>query len=303
MYIGGGTPTELPDAAWRRLTGALAAHLAREFEWTVEANPVSVTPEKADILRFAGVNRVSLGVQSAADPMLARLGRLHRHRDTLAALQCLRRAGFDNLSFDLIFGLADDRLDETLDFFLAEQPAHISAYELVIEGQSAWKLSGIDPSEPDELKLEKMTHIIARLENAGYRRYEISNFARPGRECRHNLNTWCGGEYEAIGAGACGCSPAGRYRNVPDVAGWLAGAGTESEPISNLAADTVMLALRLVDGLPLAALAPARQAALRARAATVDALVKRGLLVDRPDHLQATPQGLLFLNDIIEEFL
>lgn len=303
VYIGGGTPTELPAEALRRLVGVFHGRLAREYEWTVEANPVSVTPEKVEILGAAGVNRISLGVQSAEDPVLARLGRLHRHRDTLAALACLRDAGFENISGDLIFGLPGEDIEATLGFFAEQELAHVSAYELVIEGNSAWKLAGLDPSDPDEVKVEKMQFIVSRLAAAGYRRYEISNFARPGRECRHNLNTWQCGEFEALGAGACGCNPAGRYRHVPDAAAWLAGAAPENEPIANLAADTVLLALRLIDGLPITKLSRPRQTALHAHAATIAALVKRGLLVDRENHLQATPQGLLFLNDIIMEFL
>lgn len=298
LYVGGGTPTELPLPELERLLAALATRAAPNAEWTVEANPLSLTADVASLLRAHGVNRISIGFQSASDTALEKLGRAHRHRDNIAAVELIHAVGFPESSGDMIFGLPEDDLDATLDFLLGASLTHISAYELKIEGNSPWKKSGIDPSTDEDDRFAKMTHVIARLAAAGFRRYEISNFARPGHECLSHCNVWRSGEYAAVGAGAHGFVNGERTWQSGDVAAYLNGARRGAERVKDLAAETMFLGMRLVDGITLADLPADRRQALEAARTRLDALVADGMIIRDNVSIRPTEHGLWFVNAI-----
>lgn len=298
IYIGGGTPTELPAAELERLCAALSERRGAECEWTVEANPLSLSREAGHILRQAGVNRISVGFQSASDRALEALGRAHRHRDNVAVVELIAELGFPERSGDMIFGLPEDAIEETVAFLAGAGLTHISAYELKVEGNSPWKKAGVDPSIDEDARAETMRAVIGAIEAAGFRRYEISNYARPGHECQSHLNVWRSGEYAAIGAGAHGYERGERYWNAGDVAAYVDGVRRTGECVDELAAETMLLGMRLVDGIRLGELPPDRRAALEKARGRLSALEGEGLILVEGERIRPTERGLWFVNDI-----
>lgn len=210
IFFGGGTPSLLPIAGIKEILDRARGTFgfAAGIEISLEANPGTVTPRYLNALRRAGVNRLSLGVQALADEDLARLGRVHSHQDTLDAIAAAQSAGFDNLSLDLIYSRPEQNLDQLkreITQLVQLQPQHLSCYGLTIEEgtpfaqrQESGDLSL--PSEDDAATAYLCVH--EELSNAGFNHYEISNFARPGYECRHNLGYWQRRTYLGLGAGA-----------------------------------------------------------------------------------------------------
>jgi oxygen-independent coproporphyrinogen-3 oxidase len=233
IFFGGGTPSlfapesiaRLLDAAFRlwpfastvdsrqskrnlALNSQLSPLNSFATEVTLEANPGTVTPEKLHGFRAAGINRMSFGVQSFEPHHLQRLGRIHSAGEAVAAIELARRAGFTNVSADLIFALPNQTLGEwesDLRQACALGPEHISAYNLTYEEGTAfhqWRAQGTLQQLPEEIEVAMFTRSQEVLGAAGYQQYEISNYARPGFMCRHNLNYWQGGPYLGVGAGA-----------------------------------------------------------------------------------------------------
>jgi len=230
VYIGGGTPTALPDDALARALALVRAAIAPErvVEWTCEANPGTLTASKARILRAAGVNRISLGAQSFDDARLRHIGRIHTAAEIREAVAVARGEGFANLSLDLMYGLPGESCSDwqrDLDEAIALQPEHISLYALAIEDgtpfareRDAGRLAEADEEE-FRAQYERAR---ATLAAAGYGQYEISNFARPGRECRHNLLYWSGGEYLGFGPAAHSHWRGARRGNFQGLEDWAA---------------------------------------------------------------------------------
>lgn len=228
IFVGGGTPTRL-DA---RQLGRLLALIRRWFplrpggEWTVEANPGTLDAEKADVLAGGGVNRVSLGAQSFRRPLLAALERDHDPEDVPRALD-LVRPRFGRWSFDLIFGVPGSTLDDwrsDLETALALGPSHLSCYGLVYEkGTSLWKQwdAGRVRAVDEEVERAMYAHTIDRLAGAGLDQYEVSNFARAGHECRHNLVYWANEPYHGVGLGAARYVGGVRASNTRDLMAYL----------------------------------------------------------------------------------
>ena len=206
LFIGGGTPSLADPHCIQRLLSILP--LAAESEVTIEANPGTLTPEKLSVYRKAGVNRLSLGVQSFNDHELSFLGRIHNAEEALSSFQAARAAGFDNISLDLMFGFPGQTLlswKETLRKAAELEPEHLSFYSLQIEeGTPLYRMFRNDEIEqlPDETDREMYHEAVRFLKDNDYRLYEISNAARRGRECRHNLKYWTMAPYFGIGAGA-----------------------------------------------------------------------------------------------------
>jgi oxygen-independent coproporphyrinogen-3 oxidase len=208
LFIGGGTPSLFsPEAITRLLVGMRERiALADDAEITLEANPGTVDIERFKGFRVAGVNRLSIGIQSFDDIKLKALGRIHGSDGARRAVEAARAAGFENFNFDLMFGLPDQTVDEAVADVraaLAFDPPHLSVYQLTLEPNTAFHVQ--PPHLPDDERLwEMQQRIEAELAQAGYRHYEVSAYARPGHECRHNLNYWQFGDYLGIGAGAHG---------------------------------------------------------------------------------------------------
>ncbi|MFA5515631.1 MAG: radical SAM family heme chaperone HemW [Desulfuromonadales bacterium] len=222
VFFGGGTPSLLPPAAIGRIleTAARRFGITAGAEISLEANPGTVTPDTLAGYRAAGVNRLSLGIQSFSPASLRRLGRIHSPQQARAAVAWARQAGFANLSCDLMFatpGQSRRRLLRDLDSLLQLDPAHVSCYGLAIEEDTPFQHQHAHgefslPGEETHADFFRLIH--ERLTDAGFRHYEISNYARPGRECRHNLNYWQRGGYLGIGAGAHSFADSGWGRRL-----------------------------------------------------------------------------------------
>lgn len=267
VFLGGGTPTALDGEAFGRLLDLVAPHATAAVEWTCEANPRTVTPAKAARMRAAGVNRVSLGAQSFDRAALEFLGRAHGADDIGEAFGILRDAGLANLGLDLITavpGRDTTALDRDLDRALALAPEHLSAYTLSIEEgtplAALLDLGAVKPV-PEEQALAEYDLVRSRLRAAGFRHYEISNFARPGFECRHNLLYWTGGDYLGCGPAAHSHRGGTRQGNVRTLEAWAEVVSRGWTPVDfeerltpeKRARETLVFSLRRLDGVDAAA--------------------------------------------------
>ncbi|NIQ03109.1 MAG: radical SAM family heme chaperone HemW, partial [Nitrospinaceae bacterium] len=210
IFFGGGTPTTLPFADLARILEACRTyyHVPPDAEITCEANPATIPQADLSLLRSAGFNRLSVGVQSFDADELRLLERVHSVDEVDLTVERARQAGFDNLSLDLMFGLPGqtaEQWQDNLEQALGLCPEHISAYNLTIEPGTTFhkqQAQGRLIMPPDDCQRELFETTIDTLTGAGYGHYEISNYAKPGRQCRHNLNYWTGGEFIGLGAGA-----------------------------------------------------------------------------------------------------
>lgn len=260
VFFGGGTPTLLsPDELCALLDG-IRAHfaLAGDAEITVECNPKTADLSAFRILREGGFNRLSIGMQSANDNELAALGRAHRHADLLRAVADAKEAGFDNINLDLMFGIphqTKESFAHTLDEVISLTPTHLSVYSLQIEEGTPFYQNRASlplPSEEEEGEMAHMLH--ARLKAAGYARYEISNYAKEGRECRHNLRYWQMGDYLGLGIAAHSLVGNRRFYNREDFRAYLEDPLSMREEEEELSVasrefEYVMLGLRLACGI------------------------------------------------------
>ena len=230
VYFGGGTPSYLGAERLEAILETVFAHyhVSADAEITTEANPDSAREERSlRHLREAGFNRISLGMQSACDEELRRIGRVHTHEETISAVKAARAAGFDNLSLDLIYGLpgqTSTRWEENLRAAIALAPEHLSCYGLKVEeGTPLYEKRSAMHLPDDDTQAEEYLAAVERLARAGYRQYEISNFARPGYESRHNLKYWRLDDY--IGFGAAAASNIGllRYTYTHNVREYISG--------------------------------------------------------------------------------
>lgn len=228
IFIGGGTPSLLDES----LIVNIMAFIKRTFtleknvEVTIEANPGTLRHQKLNGYKQAGINRISIGLQSADDSMLKRLGRLHNYDQFVASYKAARRAGFDNINIDVMSGLPGQSIHsyvETLSKVIEYGPEHISAYSLSIEeGTPFANDPSILDSLPPEMIERRMYEITKKLLSVnGYDRYEISNYAKPGYECRHNMVYWTGGEYVGFGLGASSYFQGKRFSNLRDIFKYL----------------------------------------------------------------------------------
>lgn len=302
IYFGGGTPSFLGAA---RLCTILEAVLdcfsvAPDAEITFEANPESARDVSAlQTLRNVGFNRISLGMQSADDAELHAIGRVHTARDTAEAVAAARSAGFDNLSLDLIYGLSAqtrERWRKNLAAAVALAPEHLSCYALKVEpGTPLYARRGSAALPDDDAQADMYLDAVDFLAASGYAQYEISNFAKPGCESRHNLKYWTLSEYLGFGPGAHSDFDGRRFAAARDLDAFLAGNVPFSEDAAvsprERAAERVMLGLRLTRGLPADKLS-GEEAVLRECAA-------HGLAEQADGRWRLTPRGFLVSNAII----
>lgn len=315
LYIGGGTPSLLDTDIIRRLCSEISESIGHApVETTVEVNPEDVTRAKSHEWRLAGINRVSMGVQSLMDAELRRVGRRHdaaKARDAFAIL----RDDFDNVSLDMMFGLplqSVDTLARTIDGFLAMNPEHISAYSLMYEeGTPLTRLraKGSIPETPDETCLEMYRQVSGRLADAGYVHYELSNYARPGYESRHNTLYWEGKPYLGLGPGAHSYDGSRRrYAMKPDVRKYVASSCPEAFLYTEELGDTelreemVMTRLRLRDGLDLQ-LFETRFGydALRALLRRAQPHIAAGNLLHKKNRIALSSHGVMISDTVISD--
>ena len=266
VFVGGGTPTALETNDLAELLALAGARAGSNTEFSVEANPGTLNTEKIGVLVSAGVNRVNLGVQSFDDAELEALGRIHNAKEAREAFNMLRQAGLQNLGLDLIYGIPGQSprsWQTSLAEALSLEPEHLSCYALSFEkGTPLWSdLQQGRVGEMDETEQEACWyHAIRSAGAAGLAQYEISNFARPGRQCRHNMTYWRNMPYLGLGPGAASYVRGVRRTNLPNLEAYsdalLAGQDTpcSQEHLTGreAMAETVMLALRMTEGLDLA---------------------------------------------------
>jgi oxygen-independent coproporphyrinogen-3 oxidase len=351
LFFGGGTPSLMPLAELERVLEGLRRHLGLtpDAEVTLEANPGTVDKPYLSRLREMGVNRLSLGVQSFRDDELAFLSRIHSAEEARSAYQAARSAGFDNVSLDLIFGLPGQTADRwlgSLEEAIGLAPEHLSLYPLTIEEGTPLArdvASGRTPAPDPDLQADLYVRAGERLAAAGYEQYEISNWARPGRCCRHNLTYWRNGFWLGLGAGAHSHLPGNWepgtgnqepgirdrcYRFAAEVSPrqyielvnetWkqLSQEGTltvdemrqvtfreEAGPSLELS-DTLVLGLRLSEGVSLRELRRRfGQDALESHAAAFEEAISLGLLERADGRLRLTDRGRLLANEVFVRLL
>jgi oxygen-independent coproporphyrinogen-3 oxidase len=223
LFFGGGTPSALSLPQFEKLLGGLHGllDLSNLEEWTIEMNPATVALDKAKLLRDAGINRVSMGVQSWDDAVLHSLGRTHDSEKAEESFHLLRQAGFDNLSIDLIFGVPGQSIAswrESLERSLRLAPEHLSAYGLTYEEDTEFfrKLGRGEMAPNEGLEADQFELTSLLLGNAGYRQYEVSNYGLPGRESKHNEAYWMGRDYLGLGPSAFSTVGNRRWRNISE---------------------------------------------------------------------------------------
>jgi oxygen-independent coproporphyrinogen III oxidase len=305
IFVGGGTPSILADPDLARLLAALPP----AAEVTVECNPETVTPAKAQVLVEGGVTRVSLGAQSFRPHLLEVLERRARPEQIVAAVRVLRDAGIQSLNLDLIFGVpgqsgADLRAD--LDALVALGPDHVSAYELEAKpGTRFTHRHGRELERQAEAMEDYYEEVVGALRAAGYRWYETANFCRPGHECRHNLGYWLGHDYLGIGVGAVSTLGLERRKNRPGLRGYLEAVEAGRRPPAEVelltpserGVERLMLGLRLDVPLELNGLAALVDDAACER------LAGAGMLVRCDGALALTERGRFLANDVVASVL
>jgi oxygen-independent coproporphyrinogen-3 oxidase len=320
IYFGGGTPSLLdpPEVASIVTACREAFELDPAAEITLEANPESVDGARLAGYRAAGVNRVSFGVQSFRDPELRRLGRLHDAARARAAVAEARRAGFDNVSLDLMLWLPGQTLadlDESLEALVEAGPEHASLYLLEIYPNAPLKddMARAGWSQaPDDDAADMYLRAMEVLERAGYRQYEISNVARPGRESRHNLKYWTDGEWVGFGCGAHSTVAHVRWNNVPGTSDYVGRVERRESPVGGRRVlsprerveEALFMELRLTEGVRLERIRETYGIDVWAEwGERLARYVDAGLL-DRDDgRLRLTRKGMLLANDVMSTFL
>jgi putative oxygen-independent coproporphyrinogen III oxidase len=320
VFFGGGTPSELTVRQLARINEALRAafRLAPEAEWTIECNPGTVTPVSLAEMRRIGFNRISLGVQSFHDHHLKAIGRIHTAAEARQAFGWAGQAGFTSRNLDLIFGLPDQTMDEwlaDLEATVALSPEHVSLYGLIIEERTEFgrrHAAGRLPLPDEDTVADMYEATLDRLATDGYVQYEISNFARPGHDCRHNLVYWRNEPYLGFGISATSFIDGERWSNTPSLRDYReraargASAGEPGERLEGRAAlgEALMLGLRLNAGVDLANLSQHYDCDV---GSLFDREIRRfhelGLLEWKEGRLRLTRRGMLLSNNVFAEIV
>ena len=305
VYFGGGTPSLLTPAQAGRLVRA--AHPLPGAEITLEANPETLTPAALEGFLAAGVNRLSLGVQTASDESLARLGRPHTAAQSAAALAAARAAGFGNISGDIMLalpGYTRAEIDRTLALLAEGGAAHISAYLLKIEPGTPFGRRPPQGLPGDDAAADFYLYAVQQLQAAGFAQYEISNFARPGFEGRHNLIYWDCRDYLGLGPAAHSCMGRKRFYWPGDTAAFIAHSAAPVADGGCTGEDYIMLRLRLGAGLSLPLLKQRFGAQLAPKQlAFIKQCCAAGYAAFDGETLRLTPQGMIIQNTILAQLL
>ncbi|MCI1773750.1 MAG: radical SAM family heme chaperone HemW [Paenibacillus lautus] len=320
IFVGGGTPTVLKPNEMEYFLQSVKRHFPEwsdSIEFSMEANPGTTDPEKLSVMRQGGVNRISFGVQAFQNILLTGIGRIHDTDDVYRSLDNARRAGFDNMSIDLMFGLPNQTLDmlaESVDKALELELPHYSIYSLKVEENTLfhtmYQRNQLPlPDEEDELNMYLL--LMERMKAAGYKQYEISNFAKPGFESRHNMTYWRNEDYYGLGAGAHGYVGRRRHVNIKGVNPYNEAANKglprlESFEISREEAmeDFLMVGLRVLDGVSSRRFREQFGISMEeVFAGPLNKMVGAGLLDATEDGYKLSSKGILFGNDVFGEFI
>ena len=321
IFFGGGTPSVLEADQIDEIMKALAFRfdISKTSEITIECNPGTATKKKLEGYKKAGINRISIGLQSANDEELKTLGRIHDYAQFLETFEIARLVGFDNINIDLMSAIPGQSLDsykDTLLKVISLKPEHISSYSLIIEeGTPFYDMYGDNgPDEPDEDTEREMYYMTERLLNeAGYHRYEISNYSLDGYECRHNSSYWTGTDYIGLGIGAASLIDGIRYSNTSDMYSYMKASlkaleiPTEeyrSLSVNERMEEFMFLGLRMIRGIS------AKEFKERfgrniyeVYARPLEKLSKDGLIMINGDNIRLTSQGIDVSNMALANFL
>jgi len=312
VYFGGGTPTLLPADCMERLMEAVRRFSLREdAEITWECNPASIGREGLGFLHGLGVNRLSIGLQSVHENELTALGRAHGFSDFCRTYEDARAAGFDNISVDLMYGIPEQTLasfEASLDRVLAMEPEHLSSYGLKIEAGTRFDAVKDTLPLPDEdTEFEMYRMLCDRTEKAGLAHYEISNFAKVGRESRHNLRYWRGEDYVGFGVAAYSCFEGERFGHSRDLSAFLRGEDITAEReilgTEDLREEYIMLRLRLGEGLSCEEYAARFGEDFMSSHPAAEHFVRGGFLKKTEDRIAFTPKGFFVSNSILAELI
>jgi len=335
IFFGGGTPSLLNLRQWETILRAMEKlNLLGAEEFTVESNPATVSADKSKLLRDFGVNRISMGVQSLDEKLLDRLGRIHSREQVFKSYDTLRQAGFENVNLDLMFAIPTQTMEtwrETLNEIIAMQSEHLSSYEVIYEDDTPLfhQLQAGEFSVDEELACSMYEELIARSAAAGFRQYEIANFARteesatenlnlslspkiPTRACQHNVNYWRGGDYHGLGPSATGYVRGVRTKNWANTPlycdqlekGKRAIESSEELPPLKRAGETAAFGLRMNAGWPFADFQRTTDFDLRQEwNGEMNQLAERGWGKISGEGFHLTHQGLRFADAAAEMFL
>ena len=319
IFFGGGTPSVLPDCCIADILMAVrdCFDISDDAEITMECNPGTVNESRLSEYRAAGVNRLSFGLQSTDNNELKMLGRIHTFEQFAESFRLARNAGFNNINVDLmsaIPGQTEATLENTFDKVMALQPEHISVYSLILE-DGTYLADNIDkfPPVPDEDEDRRMYHMTKeRLHSAGYERYEISNYSRPGYECRHNLLYWNRGEYYGFGCSAAGFIGNERYSDIRDVKKYIEFNGDIEKLHENIEILTkedameefMFLGLRKIAGVDVMDFQRRFGVPIEnVYAKEIEHNIDKGLLIRQGDILKLTEYGIDICNTVMSDFI
>ncbi len=316
VFIGGGTPTLLDAENLNKLLDAVASAfvLAEDTEFTAECNPKTLTPEKLLVLKKGGVNRLSIGVQSFNDEELEAIGRIHNAEDAADAVDMARKAGFDNINLDIMFSLPKQTAESfknTLERVIKSAPRHISCYSLILEEGTPLYLE----AEKGEINLpddetDRANYELAcvDLKKAGYIQYEISNFAKAGFECRHNIKYWDCDEYIGLGVAAHSYYKGKRFSNTASLNDYINGnfRSGEAEILSKAdkIAEFMIMGLRKTKGISKAEFKKRFDCEVGEKfKSQTEKFKKAGLMAENEEYLYLTKEGVNISNSILCEFV
>jgi len=316
LFLGGGTPSLLSPKTLAALIKQVTTHfhLPDTAEKTIEMNPETVTQNQLDTLKAAGINRISLGVQSFNAKELQFLGRTHQTDTIEKAISLIQQNGFKNVNLDVIFALPNSTLDtlsNTIEKALSYQPTHLSTYNLTIEKNTPFHKRGIQNLDSD-IERTQFEFIQRKLKQAGYHHYEVSNFAKPGYECQHNLVYWHLDPYIGIGPSACSFLEQCHYQQTSDLSSYI---NDPTPPLfkpgfnrntsqSTLIKDYIMTHLRLAEGVSLNQFNQRfGRDALTLFKDPLKPLIKAGYLTKDLTHLKSTRDGFFVIDGVISELI
>ncbi|TYR75460.1 oxygen-independent coproporphyrinogen III oxidase [Rossellomorea vietnamensis] len=321
IFVGGGTPTALNASQLEVFCKSINASLPYskdEVEFTFEANPGDLTSDKLEVLHDHGVNRLSFGVQSFNDDLLERIGRNHRSKDVYTSIDAARKAGFDNISIDLIYALPGQTVEDfkhTLRTALEFDLPHYSGYSLIIEPKTVFynlMRKGKLSLPPQEAEAEMYSVLMEEMQAAGINQYEISNFAKKGYESKHNLVYWDNEEYYGFGAGAHGYAEGNRYSNFgplkkymePLADGKLPIIESHEQTTAEKMEEEMFLGLRKTEGVSVARFTEKfGESPMTVFKEAVEEMVEKELLSVEDAHIRLTQRGKFLGNEVFQAFL